>query len=99
MAKKSTKSPVKRLGVRYGRTVRKKLGVVEIEQKKKHISPFTKRPTVKRLSAGIWYCTKSGKKFTSKAYTVSHDAFKQRRDRQDVQADSTAPATSEQKEG
>ncbi len=78
MAKKTEYGSVKRLGARYGRTVRYKLGKIEAEQKKRHVSPFTNKKTVRRLASGIWYCTKTGRKFASKAYTVALDAFKER---------------------
>jgi len=77
MATKSKYGSVKRFGARYGRTVKQKLGKIESEQRKKHISPFTNKPTVKRLSAGIWYCTKTGIKFTGKAYTVAKSKIKE----------------------
>ncbi|HDD04917.1 MAG TPA: 50S ribosomal protein L37ae [Candidatus Aenigmarchaeota archaeon] len=57
-----------RYGVRYGLKLRKKLLEVEKEQKKKHICPNCKKPGLKRLAAGIWYCKKCGAKFAGKAY-------------------------------
>jgi large subunit ribosomal protein L37Ae len=70
MVKKTTYGSVKRLGMRYGRTVRFKLGKIESEQRKKHKCPYCSYTQVRRLSAGIWNCKKCGAKFTNKAYTV-----------------------------
>jgi len=70
MVKKTTYGSVKRLGTRYGRTVRFKLGKIEAEQRKKHKCPYCSYVQVRRLSAGIWNCKKCGATFTNKAYTV-----------------------------
>lgn len=70
MAKKVTYGSVKRLGTRYGRTLRFKLGKIESEQRKRHKCPYCSYVQVRRLSAGIWECKKCGAKFTNKAYTV-----------------------------
>ncbi|MBU2496911.1 MAG: 50S ribosomal protein L37ae [Nanoarchaeota archaeon] len=58
----------KRFGARYGATVRKRVDKVESKQKQKHKCLFCGRFTVKRLSVGIFHCTKCKKKFTGKAY-------------------------------
>ncbi len=65
---------IRRFGVRYGRTVKRKLGKIEAQQKKKHVCPYCRYTSVKRLAAGIWSCGKCGASFTSKAYTVSKPA-------------------------
>lgn len=70
MVKRATYGSVRRLGSRYGRTLRFKLGKIEAEQRKKHKCPYCNYKKVKRVSAGIWYCKKCGAKFTNKAYTV-----------------------------
>ncbi|MFH0869914.1 MAG: 50S ribosomal protein L37ae [archaeon] len=70
MAKKVTYGSVKRLGARYGRTVRFKLGKIESEQRKKHKCPYCGYIQVKRVSAGIWHCKKCGATFTNRAYSV-----------------------------
>ncbi len=62
--------PVKRFGVRYGRTIKHNLAKIEIEQKKDHICPYCAKPKVHRVSYGIWLCDKCNAKFTAKAYTV-----------------------------
>ena len=70
MVKKATYGSVRRLGSRYGRTVRFKLGKIEAEQRKKHKCPYCNYKKVKRISAGIWHCRKCKATFTNKAYTV-----------------------------
>jgi large subunit ribosomal protein L37Ae len=60
----------RRLGSRYGRTTRAKLGKIEAMQKKKYKCPKCHFQKVKRVSLGIWQCKKCGAKFTSKAYFV-----------------------------
>lgn len=64
---KKTKS-AGRLGVRYGKRVRDKLVGVEEKQRKRQKCPFCERLGVKRLSKGIWKCSKCGKKFASNTY-------------------------------
>jgi large subunit ribosomal protein L37Ae len=62
--------PVKRFGVRYGRTLKHKLAKIEVEQKQQHKCPYCGKPKVSRVSFGIWQCDKCSAKFTAKAYTV-----------------------------
>jgi len=66
---KKTKS-AGRFGSRYGKKVRAKLVKVETNQRKKQVCPFCKKPGVKRLSKGIWKCSKCDKKFAGDTYTV-----------------------------
>ena len=61
---------MKRFGTRYGRTIREKVGLIEVEQRKLHKCPYCNNNKVKRVSTGIWKCGKCNAKFTSKAYTV-----------------------------
>lgn len=61
---------VKRLGVRYGRKTRARVGIIESESLKKHLCPSCRTINVRRVSAGIWQCRKCSHKFTSRAYTV-----------------------------
>ena len=70
MVKKATYGSVRRLGSRYGRTVRFKLGKIESEQRKKHKCPYCSYAKVKREALGIWHCSKCGATFTNKAYSV-----------------------------
>lgn len=62
--------PHKRLGVRYGRKTRARVGVIEAELRKKHMCPSCRTANVRRVFVGVWQCTKCGHKFTSKAFTV-----------------------------
>ncbi len=71
MATKTKKSRAAgRFGARYGKTVKAKLTRVEDKQRKKQKCPFCGKIGVKRLSKGIWQCTrkKCGKKFASNTY-------------------------------
>lgn len=70
MAEKHEKG-VKRFGVRYGRTLKKKLGRIEAQQKKLHQCPYCRYAKVSRRSAGIWHCGKCDATFTSRAYTIT----------------------------
>jgi large subunit ribosomal protein L37Ae len=70
MVKKTAYGSVKRLGTRYGRTVKFKLGKIEAEQRKKHKCPYCNYVKVRKKALGIWHCTKCGATFTNKAYTV-----------------------------
>lgn len=58
----------KRFGARYGTRTKKIAGAIEKEQKKKQVCPYCERKSLKRLSAGIWYCRKCNVKFASGAY-------------------------------
>lgn len=69
MAKKQF-GTTKRLGSRYGRTIRQKLGLIEQKQKASYKCPFCSYVKTKREAAGIWSCSKCNAKFTSKAYSV-----------------------------
>jgi len=71
MPSKSKKSKSSgRFGARYGRKVRARLVKVEEKQRKKQKCPFCGKEGVKRLSKGIWKCTrkKCDKKFASGTY-------------------------------
>ena len=59
-----------RFGARYGKTVRNRLSAVETKQRVKQKCPFCNRLGVKRLSKGIWKCSKCNKKFASNTYYV-----------------------------
>jgi large subunit ribosomal protein L37Ae len=68
MATKHAKA-VGRLGVRYGRTIRKRLSNVESTQKGFFKCPSCSKVKVKRMSAGIWFCSGCNTKFAGKAYS------------------------------
>ena len=60
-----------RFGARYGKTIRTKLIKVEEKQRVKQKCPFCEKFGVKRLSTGIWKCSKCNKKFASNAYYLN----------------------------
>lgn len=60
-----------RFGAGYGTRVRKKLNAVESLQRKKQKCPYCEKLGVKRVSSGIWNCSKCGKRFASKAYVLN----------------------------
>lgn len=64
---KKTKS-AGRFGARYGTRVRKKVVSVESKQRKKQKCPFCGKLGAKRLSKGIWKCSKCDKKFAGGTY-------------------------------
>jgi len=69
MATKSKKSKsAGRFGPRYGKRVRAKLVKVESKQRVKQKCPFCEKLGVKRVSKGIWNCSKCKKKFASDTY-------------------------------
>ena len=57
-----------RFGVKYGRSVRNKLSKVETKQRVKQKCPYCGKNGVKRLSKGIWKCSKCDKKFADDTY-------------------------------
>lgn len=68
MAKKASGS-AKRFGVRYGRKLREKTAAVEKEYKGKKKCPFCNNAQLRRVSVGIWNCSKCNSKFTGRAYS------------------------------
>ena len=69
MATKTKKAKASgRFGARYGKTVRGRLNKVEDKQRKKQKCPLCERLGAKRLSKGIWKCSKCNKKFASDTY-------------------------------
>ena len=67
---KKTKS-AGRFGARYGKRVRVKLVKVETKQRVKQKCPFCEKLGVKRLSKGIWQCSRCNKKFASDVYYLN----------------------------
>jgi large subunit ribosomal protein L37Ae len=60
-----------RFGARYGRSVRTKLAKVEEKQRVKQKCPYCEKLGAKRVSKGIWECSKCGKKFASDTYYLN----------------------------
>jgi len=69
MAKKKVGS-AGRFGVRYGKTIRKRISEIEKKQKTIYKCPYCFKTKVKRVSVGIWHCKKCDAKFTGKAYSM-----------------------------
>jgi len=67
---KGEPTSIKRFGVRYGRTTKLRFGLIEKQQRMHHKCPYCNMLKVKRLSVGIWECSKCKSKFTGKAYTI-----------------------------
>jgi len=63
-------NPTKRLGARYGRTIRSKLEKIEVKQKALYTCPDCHKKAVKRLAVGIWQCKKCNNKIAGKAYEL-----------------------------
>ena len=60
----------KRLGPRYGRTIRVKLAKIEKKQKSFYTCPSCSKKAVKRIAIGIWQCKKCSAKIAGKAYEL-----------------------------
>jgi len=57
-----------RFGARYGSYARGKITDIESKQRVKQTCPFCKKEKLKRLSKGIWECSRCKKKFAAHAY-------------------------------
>ena len=57
-------------GARYGLRVRKR-NIVIGKYRKENLCPNCLKPSLKRLSSGIWECGKCGLKFAGKAHKPS----------------------------
>lgn len=62
---------IKRFGARYGRRLKQRFIEIEILHRKKYKCPYCSAERVRRISKGIWHCSKCDAKFTSKAYTIT----------------------------
>ena len=63
-----------RFGARYGRGV--KVAVEKIERKQRiiYVCPSCKNKSLKRLSAGIWKCSRCNSKFAGGAYSPTTES-------------------------
>jgi large subunit ribosomal protein L37Ae len=66
--RKTIKSSSKRFGARYGRTIRSKIAKVENVARNSTKCPYCNKDGLKRVSAGIYNCSKCNAKFTGQAY-------------------------------
>ncbi len=57
-----------RFGVRYGLTIRQKVLAVEKKQKAKTECSKCSKKAVRRVSKGVWLCSKCGHKFAGRAF-------------------------------
>jgi ribosomal protein L37AE/L43A len=60
----------KKYGVRYGRTIRERLGKLEKARRESNQCPYCSYKSLVRVAAGIWSCKKCLVKFTGRAYVV-----------------------------
>lgn len=60
-----------KFGAGYGTNVRKNFNAIEEVQRKRQASPFHPKSQAKRIAAGIWKCSKTGKIFAGQAYSLS----------------------------
>ena len=54
--------------VGYGKKVREEVRQAQRTKTASYLCPACSRTAVRRLSVGLWQCTKCQKKFASKAY-------------------------------
>jgi len=59
-----------KFGAGYGVRVRAEYNTIEAVQRKKQESPFHPKGKAKRIAAGIWKCTRTGKVFAGPAYSL-----------------------------
>ena len=59
-----------KFGAGYGVRVRAAYNTIEAVQRKKQESPFHPKGKAKRIAAGIWKCTRTGKVFAGPAYSL-----------------------------
>ncbi len=65
-----------RLGSRYGRKTRKTIATIEQSSRAKHKCPSCLKTSLKRLSAGVWYCGSCSIKLAGGAYSPITSANK-----------------------
>jgi large subunit ribosomal protein L37Ae len=70
MAKRTVKAGTSgRFGARYGVVVRNRVKTIEAHQRMRHECPTCHHASVRRVSAGIWECSRCGDKFAAGAYS------------------------------
>lgn len=71
MARKTKKArSFGKFGAGYGTHVKKTYNEIESLQRKDQPSPFHPRGKAKRIAAGIWQCSHTGKIFAGPAYSL-----------------------------
>lgn len=86
-------SSAKQYNARYGLKPRKKMDAVFKARMEATQCPYCLKDSVKRMAAGIWFCTSCSAKFTGGAYT-----FK-KKDYQNKVVEADFLATKETKKG
>jgi len=66
--------PVKRFGVRYGRTTKHKMAEIEKVQRRPQTCPYCQKEKAYRLSLGVFTCQSCKSTFTGKAYSVQFES-------------------------
>lgn len=70
MSKRTVKAGTSgRFGARYGVIVRNRIKTIEAQQKKRQECPQCHHVSVRRVSSGIWECSRCGNKFAAAAYS------------------------------
>ncbi|MBT7903209.1 50S ribosomal protein L37ae [Candidatus Woesearchaeota archaeon] len=77
MAKTRLRTTTKRYGPRYGARNKIKAARIEEESRRKHKCPYCNYIQVRRISKGIWFCSKCKVKFVGKAYTIPKEKKKE----------------------
>lgn len=69
MSKKTKKSGLSaKFGARYGVKIRRQITEVGKKAKQKYACPVCNYKSIRRISSGIWKCSKCGLTFTGGAY-------------------------------
>lgn len=77
----------KRFGARYGKKPKQIFAEIEKLQRSKHRCPYCHYVKAKRLSFGIWYCSKCNSKFTGRAYTISEELPTEKEIKEEIAAE------------
>jgi large subunit ribosomal protein L37Ae len=64
-----------RFGARYGRGVKVVVKKIEEKQKITYVCPSCKSKSLKRVSVGIWECSKCNAKFAGGAYSPTTESI------------------------
>ena len=73
MAKTKKVGSTGRFGARYGLTIKQKVLAIEKRQKMKYECPACSKTAVKRVSKGVWSCSKCNHKFTGKTFYLGEE--------------------------
>jgi large subunit ribosomal protein L37Ae len=73
MVRRKRVNPVGGLGVRYGKRVRVRLSAAGADLRRKHVCQNCGFKAVRRLSVGVWTCSKCALTFTGAAYAPSSE--------------------------